>query len=510
MCSIAGIINPTNQKIERMLELQNHRGPDDSRVYKGENVHLGMSRLEIIDLKSPGLCLFQSGNLILSYNGEVYNYIELRQELEKKGCKFTTSSDIEVVMRSFEFWGVECFSHFNGMFALAIYDKRQKELVLARDISGEKPLYIYQKNRTFAFASEAKAFSESFDLTEKEDLSFFDAFQHCLMDTHWNEVSAVPPASYLVFDAETLSCEDPKRYWNFKQRDINLNTADEELEELLSSAVNLRTRTDVPYGLYFSGGLDSSLISTFHDFNHQYYFDDEQDWETDFKENLINVAWHLDFPVGSLSAYPLWKLAQKASQEVKVVLSGEGADEIFGGYVRYLPIANEYYLRKQFPSYNNYLFQKYFKYSSFAKGFASLTSRKSELLDIVEAWVSPYFEMFEDPINAMGYADFELVMPSLLQMGDRMASSFSIENRCPFLDKRIIEFGFSLPPKEKINNLEQKYILRKLAKKRKLDSALAMNKKGLTIHYHKWNPSTPWDRTQYFDQLKYAAKVRQR
>jgi len=501
MCAVAGIVNGTNQLVEKMLDIQRHRGPDDSNTYEHQNVQLGMARLKIIDLVSDGLCLFKEGEYILTYNGEIYNYLEIRAELEALGINFKTTSDTEVVLKAYIQWGCECFARFNGMFAIGIYNEVNRTIILARDIAGEKPLYYYSKGKQFAFASEAKAFNENFDLTKREDRSFFNAFEHCNNETLYSEVLALPPASFMIYDANKNSFTIEK-YWKFEQVDINIATADEELEELLDSAVNLRTRSDVPYGLYFSGGLDSSLISTFHEFEHQYYFDNSLDWEQDFRANIDKVVWHLDFPVGSLSSYPLWKLAEMASKDVKVVLSGEGADELFGGYVRYLPIANEYNLKKNFPSYTSYLFKKYFRFNSYSSAFASLTARNDDLVAVVDEHLKPYFEMFEDPVNAMGYADFELVMPSLLQMGDRMSSAFSLENRCPFLDKRIIQFGFSLPSSLKINVLEQKYMLRKLAKKKGLQDALNMEKKGLSILYNKWNGGNAWDRGNYFEQLK--------
>ncbi len=510
MCSIAGIVNDLDGRLQSMLRLQEHRGPDGTNTVEIDNLQIGMSRLQIIDLISEGLTLFKKDMLILSYNGEIYNYIELRNDLEKNGVRFQTNSDTEVVLEAFRRWGLNCFDRFNGMFAIAIFDQETGFLTLARDIAGEKPLYIYRHGEVFAFASEAKAFSNSFKLSERKNFEFFDAFQHCSTETQWSEVELLRPASFLVYDTKNNKEVKAGRYWDFVPRDIDLISADEELEDLLNQSVNLRTRSDVPYGLYFSGGLDSSLISTFHDFDKQYYFDNEEDWENDFRENIAGIAWHLDFPVGSLSSYPLWKLAQRASQDVTVVLSGEGADEIFGGYVRYLPVAREYYLRSHFPSYNSYLFKKYFRYEGYAPAFAALTSRQDELVDVAEAYLKPYFDRFEDPINAMGFADFELVMPSLLQMGDRMASAFSLENRCPFLDKRIIEFGFSLPPTMKIRDLEQKVMLRRIAKRRKLSDALAMEKKGLTIKYNSWLSGNPWDRTAYFKELNNHSIAAQR
>mgnify|MGYP001256044975 CR=1 FL=1 len=503
MCAIAGIVGNSINKINKMVNVLEHRGPDEKRIFidNVSKVSLGMARLSIVDLKSKGLCLYQYDKYILSYNGEIYNFKEIKKELENKGVKFTTKCDTEVFLKSYINWGINCFTKFNGMFAAAIYDIRKKKIILARDIAGEKPLYFYYGKHTFAFASEAKAFYKNFDLSRNKNQKFFNSFQHCLTNTLWKEVSSLPPASYMELNIKNLKFKIT-RYWNFVKRNIKLNTAEEELESLIEDAVKIRTKTDVPYGLYFSGGVDSSVISTFHKFKHKFYFDSKLEWKREFFKNIRKVAWHLDFPVGSLSSFPLWKLAKIASKKVKVVLSGEGADEIFGGYVRYMPIAHEYELKNKFPSYSRYLFKKYYKFENYLDSFAALTARDEKYFEFVRETLKPYFEMFEDPVNAMGFADFELIMPSLLQMGDRMSSSFSLENRCPFLDKRIIEFGFSLPYNFKINHLSQKNLLRKIAIKKGLSKSSKMEKKGLIIVYNKWTKQNDWNRSNYFNFLK--------
>src|SRR3989304_2689820 len=182
MCSIAGIINGTG--IEQMLALQRHRGPDESGVFRDVRVEMGMGRLKILDLHSPGLSPYLEDHYVLSYNGEIFNYVELRKELKRLGWTFRTSGDTEVLMKCWREWGVKMFDRLNGMFAFALYDRRKKTLTLARDIAGEKPLYFYRRGKRFLFASEAKAFQPVVTLQKRDD-RFFDAFQHCDGATLW-------------------------------------------------------------------------------------------------------------------------------------------------------------------------------------------------------------------------------------------------------------------------------------------------------------------------------------
>ena len=352
---------------------------------------------------------------MLTYNGEIYNYLELREELKQLGHEFHTESDSEVVLKAYRQWGPGALDKFNGMFALAIYESARNQLFLARDIAGEKPLYYRQ--RDFAFASERKA------------------LEGCI---------EFPPAHYATYDLETSQLE-LKRWWFPPKeiRNVDLSTAVEELDILLNSAVQLRTRAHVPYGLYFSGGIDSTLISTYHDFAHQYTYKDG-DYKEEFLKTFPKILWHLDLPVKTFSPFGLWKLAEEASKEVKVVLSGEGADELFGGYVRY--VSNEFnrLAQKEFPSYKA---------------------------------LFPYRDMLTE--------EFHGNMRELLRMGDRMSAAWGLENRCPFLDRRIIEFAMSLPMELKIKGLETKVVLRALLKKRKPDYQFE-EKKGLYVRVNEW------------------------
>ena len=435
MCFIAG--TKDRQTLDYMFNIMKHRAPDGDGFVEYPDYLIGMGRLAIIDLVSPGLCPYREGEFTLAFNGEIYNYIELRKELEELGHQFSTTSDTEVLFKCFKQWGIrDGIRKFNGMFAFAISDGKQ--IFLARDIAGEKPLYY--REDPFEFASEAKAL--------KWDCKEF------------------PPQFYGIYDIETKKLEI-KRYWTLTLHSINMETAEAELEVLLEDAIKIRTRSDVPYGLYYSGGVDSSLIKTFHHFEHLFTYEDG-DFKREFLKVFPKILWHLDYPVSSFSPFGLWKLAEQAKKAgVKVVISGEGADELFGGYVRYLPHAFAYQAWQVFPSYK---------------------------------------DMFQLPVSAnrVGWDEFNGNLRELLRMGDRMTSAFGIENRCPFLDKRIIEFAFSLPPLMKIDGFTLKKILRKILYKRD-PNYKDIEKTGLFCSVNKWldseNGFGKTDYTNYQQEL---------
>lgn len=416
MCSISG--SKIKNEVEQMLAKMKHRAPDGEGIFDVGNYFMGMGRLAIIDLKSDGLCPYQEDNYTLVFNGEIYNFKELRSELQTKGYKFRTKSDTEVLLKSYRHWGVGCLDKFNGMFAFAIHDG--KRIFAARDIAGEKPFY-FKTVPWFSFASEAKA-----------------------LDFKCEELE---PAHYLLYDLVNNKLEI-KKWWKLKLRDINPKEAIDELEWLLEDSIKLRTQADVPYALYYSGGIDSSLIRTFHDFKYELTYQDG-DYKEEYLKSAEKIIWHLDGPTDSFSPFGLWKLAQEANEKkIKVVLSGEGADELFGGYVRYVPKHFNYEAQKEFPSYE---------------------------------------QMFQPAkcVFRSGWEEFNGNLRELLRMGDRMSSAFGVENRCVFLDRRIIEFAFSLPDYLKIKGLETKVILRRLLEKRNPEYR-HIEKKGLYCSVNKW------------------------
>lgn len=412
MCSIAG--SDSKVQTKKMLSVMKHRAPDDEGLVKN-GIWMGMGRLAIIDLDSKGLCPIQFGNLTLVFNGELFNYLELRKELIKKGFSFETQSDSEVLLKAYAAWGQDCLDKFNFMGAFAISDG--EHIFLARDIAGEKPLYFRRK--PFCFASEAKALD--FDCEE------------------------LLPAHCAVYSVKNTQLQ-VRRWWTMPQGTKfpgGFADAVTEMDALLADSVRLRTRSDAAYGLYFSGGIDSTLISTYHNFKHKFTYEDA-DYSQEFKKVLPKIVWHLDYPVKSFSAFGLWKLAEQASKEVKVVLSGEGADELFGGYVRYVPNEFNRLAREKFPSYSG---------------------------------LFPYKDLMRK--------EFSGNLVELLRMNDRLTSAFGVENRCPFLDRRIIEFAASLPMEWKIKGLKTKVILRKLLEQRKPDYQ-DIEKAGLFCSVNHW------------------------
>ena len=218
MCSIAGVTKSDNfQMISKMLDIMRHRAPDDKGIYKDNKITLGMGRLKIVDLVSENLCPYVNKDIVLSFNGEIYNFKEIKKELKELGYKFKTSSDTEVLALAWSRWGTKCFTKLNGMFAFAIYDRRKEKLYLARDIAGEKPLYYIKINNKLFFASEAKALIKTLNLT-KQNSQAYNAFQHCLNETLFKNLYQIPAANYLEYDLNLKKIIKIEEYWTLKRK----------------------------------------------------------------------------------------------------------------------------------------------------------------------------------------------------------------------------------------------------------------------------------------------------
>ena len=364
MCSIAGITNGNSKDVTTMLKAMVHRAPDDIGVFQDNHISLGMGRLSIIDLKSNNLCPFQNEKIILSFNGEIYNYKLIREELKKFGYKFKTTSDTEVLGNAWDKWGKNVLNKIKGMFVFAIYERKTSKLTIARDIPGEKPLYFSKYNDYLIFGSELKTitafplFKIGLDYSSIADYLHLDYIT--LNKTLINNIQKVQPGEYIKYYKKKITNH---RYWKFSQK-IKNNFSEEKsiicLEKLIEDSVKQRLIADVPVGLFLSGGIDSSLIAyygkkyasriesfTIKMDNKSY---DESEFasivskhlkiknhilllkEKDLLESLSDIEEKIDEPLNDPSIIPTHLVSKLAKRYVKVALSGDGADELFSGY----------------------------------------------------------------------------------------------------------------------------------------------------------------------------------
>lgn len=512
MCGIVSVLS-INKSFdakfiaEKMLLSIGHRGPDEYGCLTfniAAGLAIGANRLSVIGRGDLGVTPFhkKGRNLVLAYNGEIYNYREIRAELILDGVLFETQTDTEVFYEAWTKWGVNALKKFNGMFSAVVFDIKSNAIYLTRDIAGQKPLYYYKSKNLFAVASEAKAFQElpvPLELTEPSENEFYESFQHTHKSTLYKNVFQVLPSTVIKYDLEENEISEFE-YWSpsFGKFFGSYENAVEELKALVEKSVSRHSNAEVKHGLYLSDGLDSNILNMVGKFENTYTYLSTTNAERDLYKSLPEIASSLDFPIASLSSYPLYRLAQMASSDgCTVVLSGEGADELFGGYVRYLlPIAvNELWEAK-----TNYhpLFLKAVPDPNTI--FSKITARTPNY-ELVKDLFIEIRGKTPDLLAAMQYFDFKYVMPSLLNMGDRMSSKFSLENRCPYLDKEIIEFAFNLPPEYKCQNGVQKRILSEVGSRFGFHSK--PQKTGLTIDFNNYLHRMDWDRSSYFSILNY-------
>ena len=526
MCGIAGIWGEGGD-IQAMVDIIAHRGPDDEGLFSDGDVKLGARRLAIIDLEGGHQPIANESETIwLVYNGEIYNFQELRLELTPKH-RFRTKTDSEVIIHAYEEWGVGCLERFNGMFAFAIWDGRpeKRHLFLARDRMGEKPLYYVHRDGRFVFASEIKSLLTQMD-AEPNLVEDYTVFETTIGETTlFKDVLALPPASYLLYDGRTLT---RGVYWRLPERISTERRREshyvEELRWLVEDAVRIRLRSDVPLGVYVSGGVDSSFIAclakpqtvftcnfplgpAYDEYEYAKLVSDSigakmyvvRPSAEDFRKYYPRMLWHLDQPVSTPSCIAEYLLAREVSRHVKVVLSGQGADELFGGYIRYILMTLEYRLQevRELEAYHPLM--RYFwtpeLFSPREERYFHLIKRGEPTTDGPLRRVREAFESFETLVDQMGYCDILLSLPSLITMGDRAAGAWGVENRMPFLDHRLVEFAFSLPPEMKIREMETKYLLKQAARGIVPDAVLdRKDKKGLVVPINRWlqDPLKDW------------------
>ncbi|MFK3774614.1 asparagine synthase (glutamine-hydrolyzing) [Pseudomonas sp. NPDC089406] len=508
MCGITGLIHLNNNPVspvvlQRMTDAIAHRGPDGEGHWIEGNVGLGHRRLAIIDLSPAGHqpVASVSQRYVMAYNGEVYNFKELRTELESQGYQFRSRTDTEVVLNALIAWGVKALERFNGMFGLALWDRQEQTLLLARDRYGIKPLYYAFQGQTLAFGSEQKAilampeFKRSLD---KEALLEYFTFQNIFTDkTLLGDVKLMPAGHYAVLDLKRKAPElQMTQYWDFDFREPEHDISDqeyrEELDRLFKQAVNRQLVTDVELGSYLSGGMDSGSITAVAARSYPYMktftcgfdlnsasgiemsFDERSKAEYmsyhfktehyemvlkagDMERVMPKLAWHMEEPrVGQ--SYPNYYAAQLASKFVKVVMSGAGGDELYAGYPwRYYRAVNnddfEHYIDKYYQ-----FWQRLIPNSEIKQVFAPIWG------DVKHVWTRDIFrDVFkhhadnlytpEDYINHSLYFEAKTFLHGLLVVEDKLSMAHGLESRVPFLDNDLVDFAMRCPVRLKLNNL---------------------------------------------------------
>jgi len=526
MCGILGRVNFRKcaytqsdfDKFNFALDLQSHRGPDGQGIFSGDGFILGHKRLSIIDLNSHSNqpMISRCGNYVLVFNGEIYNYLELKLDLLEKGHVFNTHSDTEVLLNSFIEYGIDCIDKFIGMFAFCILDKQKNETYLVRDRLGIKPLYYVQNDREVIFSSEIKsilAIDKSYIQLNRRAISSYMSFRYPILnDTFFQGVGSLPPAHYLKISNSTNV--EMVEYWSlrnsFKEQknDKGEKYYLEKLRLLLDSAVEYRMVSDVPLGSFLSGGVDSSVITSVMSqksnapiktycigFEEQGYHEFEyadivsSKLKTDHREivmsgdNYMEIMDELisykDAPLSVPNEVPLFLMCKELKKDVTVVLSGEGADEIFGGYGRIFRSTNDYEKLKNIDNYNisdkeknkfcKSLLMKYAttEFSSELDHFMNIYSytsykEKCELLhsdcnlqdteSILYKKFLDYFDEIPDEsyLNKMMYVFEKVHLLGLLHRVDTTSMAASVEARVPFVDHRLVEFAFTIPEKYKL------------------------------------------------------------
>ena len=539
MCSIGGGLSLSQTPIPDlehhlgvMNDLQRHRGPDGHGIWTHDRGHVGFGhrRLSIIDLETGHQPMTDRKGNWITYNGELYNYIELRKELDPSG--FVTTSDTEVILQAYRRWGPSCLDRFRGMFSFALWDEGEGTLFCARDRFGIKPFYYTVAGGNFYFASEIKALLPFVDRIETDLDGFKEylTFQFCLAGkTLFKGVQELQPGHMLKVSRGQI---DVKRYWEVYFRpdfDHTDKHFQERVRTLLTESVALHTRSDVPVGGYVSGGLDSSAVAAlaadhldepFVGFTGKFSLGEAYDEShyareladqcgfelyerditvTDFMENIGKVIYHLDYPVAGPGSFPQFMVSELASQHRKVVLGGQGGDEIFGGYTRYLIAYFEQCIKAaidgtmndgsfivtyesiipRLSSLRSYkpLLQEFWRdglFEDMDRRYFRLINRTSADDDAVNWDLLQHYSPFEtfrtifngDNLDGASYFDlmthfdFKTLLPALLHVEDRMSMAHGIESRVPFLDHPLVELAATITSDIKFKGGESKRVLK--------------------------------------------------
>jgi asparagine synthase (glutamine-hydrolysing) len=565
MCGIGGCVDLGHRRLERgrsavavMSDVLAHRGPDGEGAWFHDDEHVAFAhrRLTIIDLDTGDQPMRDSGRNWITYNGEIYNYIELRRELGES--RFRTKSDTEVILEGYRTWGIDVLTRLRGMFAFGLWDEDEQALVLARDPFGIKPLYWTTVGDVLYFASEIKAllpFLETVD-TDLDGLKDYLTFQFCLGGkTLFKGVNELPAGHFLRVANGTVSV---RRYWEvYYEPDFTRTDRyfEEQIRSLVTESVGLHLRADVPLGAYVSGGFDSSVIASLASRLHQHELVgftgkfqgaeyDESPYarevaaqagfpleETtitpqDFVENIERVVYHLDYPVAGPGSFPQFMVSRLAATQRKVLLGGQGGDEVFGGYTRYLIAYFEQCIKGAIEgtmNAGNFIVT----YESIIPNLTALESYKPLLKQFWREGVfdeldARYFrlinrapdlgaevdwsllgdysayesfrEIFHGPnvgkesyFDSMTHFDFKTLLPALLQVEDRVSMAHGLESRVPLLDRPLVELAATIPADIKFRNGTMKHVLREsLGAELPASVAARKDKMGFPVPLQDW------------------------
>ena len=564
MCGICGFLDlkigerDKKNLLNKMSSLLKHRGPDDEGRHIDKRIGLGVRRLEIIDLKTGHQPIYnEKKNIVIILNGEIYNYIEQREDLEKKGHRFYTKSDTEVIIHLYEEYGLDFLKHLRGMFGLALWDKNNDRFILARDRFGIKPVYYWRDRKGIIFASEIKAILQYKKIPRKVNLVALDyylAWQAIpAPHTMFEGIKKLPPANFLMIHKNQLTI---RSFWELSDTKplvySNIDEAAEELKNKMKESIKLRLRSDVPVGVLLSGGVDSSLIAsmagelssgsikTFSvDLKEEGYSEKKYAQKVakiinsehfnltvtskmywDFLEDMV---WHLDEPMSDLATIPVYYISQLAKKHVKVLLSGEGSDEIFGGYYdrynsglkwlqgfHYLDKIISWQLRRKLwmkfrsKSKFNMRSNKYLDFLFFPleynfldklSTYAYTREMKEELYkekvrlqnDEIINFQNYICQGNHNILNRLLFVDLKYNIPDyLLVKADRMSMAASMELRVPFLDHKVVEYAFKLPSDFKFNGKMTKGIIKKVAEEYLPGDIVHRSKMGFPIPMERW------------------------
>lgn len=562
MCGFVGFYDNINDKetvVENMMNRIIHRGPDMSGHYCDENIALGFRRLSIIDLKGGMQPLYSPDkNIVLVFNGEIYNYKEIRRELEVKGYKFSTNTDSEVLIHGYLEYGEDLVDHLRGMFAFNIYDKVNNLVFGARDHFGIKPFYYYEYEKDgqkgLIFGSEIKSFLEHPNFVKEVNelaLKPYLTFQYSSQpdETFFKGVKRLKPGHCFVYKNNEMKV---RKYWDvdFKIEDRSLEENIKRIEDVVEDSVAIHKNADVPLGSFLSGGVDSSYITaclmpqkTFSVGFEQEKFD-ESNLAKDLSEMLgienirrtitaddcldmlPTIQYHMDEPQSNPSTLPLYFLSKLVRDNgVIVVLSGEGADEIFGGYewydddpklakIKKLPL----FLRKMMANFveprhtmrgrttilraGRPVEETFIGEAKIFEEYESedILKPKYKKAKTVRSITKKYYDMVkgQDDVIKKQFIDLKLFLEGdILQKADRMSMAHSIELRVPFLDKEVMKVGQTIPADQKITEGTTKYVLRKAAERKLPEAWAKRSKKGFPVPIRLW-----FKEEKYYDMVK--------